>query len=1107
MQTIRVFMLGACLASLGWSQTAAGRIVGIVTDPSGAQVGNASVVATNEKTGQERKVLSNDDGHYTITQLDPSTYSLSASRTGFSDTKYTGLGVGVGQEITQNLTLQVSGVATAVNVEGGALAHLDTSSARVGVNVSEREVAQLPLNGRQVSQLYLMSPGAVNSGSGTFDNIRFNGRSNQQNIIRFDGVEGGSIIDASPGNLNGESTSNFRLQQSLENVQEFRVDSSNYPAEYGTGTGGQISFITKSGTNTLHGSIFEYIRNDDLDARNFFSGAQKDKLRLNQFGGSLGGAVIKNKLFVFGSYEALRQRTSTPFVETTLSPLARSQAVASIQPLLAAFPQSGIASSDPLLNIVTVNGPGLVDENSGGIRIDYNHSDRFRFYGRYFRDQGVSSQTQNSTLSQYNQIAVPQNAVVSSEQVWSPSVLNETKIGLNAVKERVSGRPGPSPNADLTGVTLNLTGSVALAGIAGQTGTAGIAQPSGLIRLSSAFNGRGAPYTNYSISGIDNLSIIKRNHNMKFGVEIRPVRLYNDQQGGTTYSFANVSAFLSNSPSSIAYNGDLSSLSPFTGLSGVAQLDQTYYVGYAQDEWKLRPNVTLSFGLRYEYYSPLQEARNKVVLFDISKGTIVPNFKGDWYNSSKLNFGPRLALSWSPKMLNDKTVVRIGGGYFYGPGQTEDQLQPEANDRIGSTISSGALLKYPLDTAAVFANYNVNSPTLGYQPRAYGPGYAIPEKILSYSLSVQQELPMGTVLTVAYVGSQGRNLFLRSITNKIIGVTMNPATGAGSAVREFGGRFAEIDYKTSGGTDHYDALQSTLNRRFSTGLSLGAQYTWGHSIGDSAGSNEANTAGNPFNFAADRGSNNFDIRQSFNLTTLYELPFGKGKHYGGSISPVENLFLGGWQLGGVLNARTGVPVDVLIVRPDISYIDKRDGREYSSPVLDTNGTVYTVPVVNTLGGGNSRNVRRPNVVAGVSPYLNQGRSLLNPAAFSVPAPGTFGNSGRNSLTGPNLSQLDLTMSKRFFVTERANVEFRAEVYNILNHTNFANPANLRLAQGMPAGGTFAGGVVPVGSSLQPGQAFSAGNAGANFGVLTSTVSNQIGLGTNRQIQLSLRINF
>ena len=1110
MRTLALVVLVTAVACSSYAQTSAGRFVGTVTDPSGANISGASITAHNEKTGQDRVATSNDAGYYILTQLEPSAYSVKAAKSGFSDAQITGLVLQVGQEVTQNIALQVAGGATSVTVEGGSLARVDTSSARVGVNISEREVAELPLNGRQISQLYLMAPGSVNSGGGTFDNIRFSGRSNQQNAVRFDGVEGSSIIDASPGNLNGESTSNFRLQQSLENVQEFRVDSSNYPAEYGTGTGGQVSFITKSGTNALHGSAFEYLRNDALDARNFFTGLtggpKKDKLRLNQFGGSLGGALIKDKFFAFGSYEGLRQRTATPFVESTLSPLARSQAVASVQSLLAAFPTGGIASSDPLLNIVTVIGPGLVDENSGGIRLDYNLSEKYRFYARYFRDQGVSSQTQNSTLSKYNQLAVPQNGVLNATQILSSSMVNETKFGFNGVKERVSGQPGPSGGVDLTGVTLNLSGSVALAGIAGQSGNAGIAVPSGLIRLSSSFNGRGAPYTNYTLSFIDNLSVIHGNHNWKFGVEIRPVRLYNDQQGGTTYSFANVGAFLANTPSSVAFNGTLSDLSPFTGLSGVALLKQQYYVGYAQDEWKLRPNLTMSYGLRYEYYSPLHEDRNKNVVFDILKGDIVPKSTQDWYQSSTKNFGPRLGFSWSPDQFQGKTVLRIGAGYYYGPGQTEDQLQPEANDRISTTISSGPLNKYPLDTASVYANYNINSPTLGYQPRAYAPGYKIPEKILSYTASVQQELPMGAVLTVAYVGSQGRNLFLRSITNKIIGVTMNPVTGAGTAVREFGARFAEIDYKTSGGTDHYNALQTTLNRRMSNGLSLAAQFNWSHSLGDTAGSNEANTAGNPYDFRADFGSNNFDVRRSFNLTALYQLPFGRGLKYGSRWSSLENMVLGGWQLGGVANARSGVPMDVLITRPDISYIDKRNGNEYASAVLGTDGTIYTVPVVNTLGGGNSRNIRRPNVVLGVSPYLHNDRSLINPAAFSVPLAGTFGNSSRNSLAGPGLQQFDLTLSKHFSLTEKAKLEFRAEIYNILNKSNFANPANLRLAAGIVNGGTFAGGVVPA-SGLQPGTPFSAANAGGNFGVATSTVSNQVGSGTNRQIQLSLRLSF
>jgi hypothetical protein len=329
-------------------------------------------------------------------------------------------------------------------------------------------------------------------------------------------------------------------------------------------------------------------------------------------------------------------------------------------------------------------------------------------------------------------------------------------------------------------------------------------------------------------------------------------------------------------------------------------------------------------------------------------------------------------------------------------------------------------------------------------------------------------------------------------------VTMDPVTGKGTPVREFGDRFAEIDFKTSGGRDYYSAMQTTLNRRYSSGLSVGLTYTWAHSIGNSGGSNEANTAGNPYDFNADHGSNNFDIRQSFNMTALYELPFGKGKKFMTSAPMALDTLLGGWQLGGIVNARTGVPIDVLIARPDLAYRDTRDGSIYANPVI-AGGQVVTVPVVNTLGGGNSRNVRRPNVAAGVDPYAHNGLQWLNPAAFSVPAAGTFGNSSRNSLTGPNLQQFDITLSKKFRFTETKNLEFRSEFYNIFNRANFANPGNLRLAQGIPT--------APGGAGLQPGQPFSAGTAGGLFGTLNQTVSNQIGIGTNRQIQLALRFNF
>jgi hypothetical protein len=1095
----QLLLLPALFLSALHGQTDVARIVGTVSDPSGAVIPGASISLTSEQTGLINKTTANATGAFVINQLRPATYTLKAEAPGMAPAEYRNIALQVGQERSLNISLQPSSMTTEVNVSGGQLVVIDVSSARVGANVSTREVGDLPLNGRQVSQLYLLAPGAVNNGSGTFDNIRFSGRSNQQNVIRYDGVEGTSIIDSSPGNLNGESTSLFRLEQSLENVQEFRVDSSNYPAEYGTGTGGQISFITKSGSNAYHGSAFEYLRNDAFDARNFFDyGASKSVLKLNQFGGSMGGPIAKDKAFFFASFEGLRQHTVSPLVESTLSAAARAKAVTSIKPLLGAFPTGQFSSSDPNFDVINVNAPNRVTENSGGVRFDYNLNSKLRLYARYFRNQGDSSQTQNSTGSLYLTTIVPQNAVISLSQTLAPTVINETKFGFNGSKTRVAGVPGASPDANINGVTINLTGSVALAGIAGQTGSASLAIPSGLIRLSSSFNGRGAPYTNNSLSFIDNLSMLRGNHNLKFGAEVRPVTLWNDQLGGTTYSFANVTSFLNNQPSSIAFNGDLSATSPFTGLSGKAHLRQNFYILYAQDEWKLAPTLTMSYGLRYEYYTPMRDVNNKNVVFDMTKGDIVAKDKRDWYKMSKKNFGPRLAFSWSPKRLEGKTVFRVGSGFYYGPGQGEDQVQPSANDRIGRTISSGSLLQYPLNTADIFSNYNINDTSLGYQPRAYGPGYTVPERILSYTASVQQALPGEAVLTVAYVGSQGRNLFLRSTTNKIVSLGMNAATGAAIVNREFGNRFAEIDYKTSGGTDHYDSMQTTLNRRYKSGLSVGAQWTWSHGIGNSGGSNEANTAGNPFNFGADRGNNNFDIRHSFNLTALYELPFGKGKKFMTNASKTSDAFLGGWNLGGVVNARTGVPVDVLITRPDVVYQDKRDGAIYSSPVV-AGGEVMTTPVVNTLGGGNSRNVRRPDVVAGVDPYLHNGLGWVNPAAFSTPKPGTYGNSSRNSLAGPGLQQFDITLSKKFAVAENKNIEFRSEIYNLFNRANFANPGNVRLQQYLPSS--------PTGSGIQPGTAYTTATGGSNFGTLTSTVSNLVGIGTNRQIQLSLRFNF
>jgi hypothetical protein len=1104
-------LIVACLSA--WGQSEKARIVGTVVDVTGAVIPGAKVVAKDSRTGQQSQATSDEKGLYVLNNLTPSSYDLTASSTGLSQARYSEVRVTVGQERTVNITLQPATVTTEVTVSGGELSTIDTSSARIGAEVDAREVASLPLNGRQISQLYLIAPGAQTAGGGSFDNIRFSGRSNQQNVIKYDGVAGGGIIDQSPGNLNGESSSLFRLQSSLENVQEFRIESSNYPAEYGTGTGGQVSVVTKSGSNAFHGGLFEYVRNNNMDARNFFDGASNSVLKLNQFGGSIGGPIRKDKLFFFVSQENFFQRAGLNFVNTVPSAAAKAQAqanaatnpkIAAILPLLAAYPVGQRPSSNPLLDIASLNSASRVNEFYGSLRLDYHASDKDTISFRYFRDQGDSFEPLDVTSRAQNFTLVPQNAMISWTRVLSPTVVNEFKLGLNASKSRSTGIAASSvPGLDLAPITVSFTGAVAIPGIGGQGASAGAAQLGGLIRANSAYNTSQQPYTNWEMPIMDTLSWIKGSHNVKFGVEFRPIRMETDRFGGTTYTFGSIDALLANTPSAIQFNAPAGLPSPWNnGQTGPRHLQQEYFVTYVQDEWKATPELTINYGLRYEYFGVMHERDNRDVVFNIVTGQIDPSNK-PWYTASKLNFAPRLGIAYAPSRYKGNTVFRIGAGFFNGPGQPEDTIQPAESDRVSRTLSSN--IQYPLDIPATIAGYDINSTSLGFQPRAYATGYKVPERILSYTASLQQKLPGDTVLTTAFVGSQGRNLFLRGLANQVIGVTQNPTTGVGTAIRQFGNRFAEIDYKTSGGNDHYNSLQTTINRRFSKGLTFGLQHTWGRSIGDTNGSNEAVTAGSLQSFAYDYGNNSYDVRHSLNLTALWEIPVGKGKK--ADLGRVGNYIVGGWELGGVYNFRTGLPIQLLLTRNDIVYRDRRNGKIYGTPVI-VDGFVETDAMVNSPGGGSSRQFRRPDVVGGVDPFIVGGDRLayLNPAAFAVPQPGTYGNLSRNALVGPNLAQVDLTLHKRLPLTERVNLEFRAEVYNLFNRANFANPP-ATLALGLPNGYTASSGSEPTPSGVQPGQSFSSSAAGGAFGRFNSTVANTVGLGAQRQIQLSLRLNF
>ena len=1098
----------AVVAPSAFAQVDQGRVAGTLRDASNAFVAGATVTVRNGRTGDERSAVTNGKGYFLVSGLKPSVYTVKVNQSGFAPIEYTDMTLAIGQELVLDLELKPAGVQESVTVTGTAQV-LDISSARLGVNVSEREVSELPVNGRQMSQLMLQAPGAQNAGTGTWQDIRFSGRANEQNVIKYDGVEASAIIDASPGNVNGETNTPFKLQASLENVQEFRVESSSYPAEYGTGTGGQVSVITKSGANKVRGAAFEYLRNQKFDKPNYFDSTRnadgsvianlgKSPLKQNQFGASFGGPLARDKAFFFASYEGYRLDAGKNFIEAVPSAAAWARAVPAVAALRSGFLAPGAvilpgASTNPDFDIAQLQQNQVVSENALNGRVDFKMNDKWSAYVRASSDRGTSDAPDGVSGRHLKITANPSNAVFNLQGLLSGGMVNELKVGYNAAPSTI----GATTASGFENFNINLSGSVANSGIAGQGATSGLTIPGGLVRVNSAGNGRGAPYDPYSLSFSDSLSRMAGNHFMKFGADVRMIRMTTDQLGGTTYSYANLASFLTNTPSTIQYFGDLSEPSSFSnGASGSKHTKQEYYVAYAQDEWRVRPNFTLNLGVRYDYYTPLSERDNRIVKFNIETGQLDPQTT-PLLKTKKNSFQPRLSLTFSP---TSKTVVRGGFGIFVGPGQTEDQVQPIEAERISTTLSSGALLAYPLDPALARPNFISNPTNRSYQPRAYSNDYTLPERVYQYTTSIQQELPGQMAATVAYIGSQGRNLFLRSIANRTIGVQSNGASAA-TQIREFDivtrnadgtiatilKPYAEIDYKTSGGHDAYNALQLSLSRRSVSGLSANAQYALGYSKGNTGGSNEATTAGNnaralaDFNY--DDGFNNFDVRHTFNLSLLYAIP-GSG--------PV----VGGWTVGAIANARSGLPVPVLVGRNDIVYVD-------GSGTVWNNAAVGRTAVINTPGGGASRSTRRPDLVAGVDPFLKSGGLLfLNPAAFATPAPGKFGNLERNSIHGPGTQQIDMVIVKRIGTNRGPNMELRAEIFNLFNRDNFSNPVGT-LPNALPSG---AAGTTPAANTVQPGQAYSSAAAGT-FGKLTSTVGTTVGLGTNRQVQFGFRLNF
>ena len=1029
------------------AQQTESRIVGKVTDASTAVMPGVTISVTSVQTGAVRTAVSDGNGTFVVTNLSPGTYRIKFELDGFGPVERA-VTLAVGDIKPVDASLSVASVSEAVTVTADVPV-LDLSSAKIGVNVSPDEIQSLPVNGRNFANLMTLATGATSDGNGGWASVRFNGKSNQQNYLNYDGVDGTYVWDASPGYLNSTG-SQFRQQTSMESVAEFRVNSGLAPAESGLGAGGNITVISKSGNNVFRGSIFEYTRNDGLDSASQYDG-KKQPLSLNQFGGSVGGPLARNKTFFFVSYEGLRQNTGLSFTEAVPSDEARRRILAgepvgsgagqsadrtrAVAALLGGFPQSSNTTANPLLALATNTTTARQTENALSARVDHRFNNGTSFYARYLYSKGdLDTPDRTATARRVRAKQQPQNLVFNLQNVVGGSFVNEFKIGYN--KPDTSAIAFGTPGYDPVGVSLS--GTVTSSSIDAR-GTTGIARSGLLIRASSAASTTGSIFAPKSLSFSDALVWTRGAHTLKFGAEYRNIQSDFQFLSSTEITFNSVNDFIDNRPAAVAVALD----------SPVFKPQQYYLIGFAQDSWRATDRLTLELGLRYDFYSVVKEANGNAKPFfvdDNAFGTDPNNF----YNPDKNNFAPRLSGAFQ---ANDKTALRAGFGIFYGPGQFEDRIQPIENaisrQRVSQSDVPNNGLSYPVPASVLASTLSIRGYTHD-RPDEYN---------VQYGVSLSRELPGEINLTVGYTGSKGKDMFLRGVANTLdlnTRVRQTPSVG-------------QVDYKTSGCLDGltingnpikgcgyatYNALQVSASRRFRAGFTGGLQYQYSRNTGTTQGSNEAATTQNTFDYETEYGTNPQDIPHTFNGSLTYLLP-GQG------------FWTGGWRVGGIFNARSGVPINVIISRPD-------------------NVTVGGVTVTN-IPGGNNRGTQRPDLVPGVNPYLKNGVRWLNPAAFTTPKPGTFGNVPRNSLRGPGFWQVDLTFSKDFRFMKSQGVQFRVEMFNITNRLNYENPAS----------------TLPNGTAGVP---FTDAQAGT-FGYMLGPLNRTVGLGTQRQAQVSIRYLF
>ncbi len=1080
---------------------------GTVFDPSGAAIVGASVKMLAVNTDITQVQPTNSKGYYRFPGVAVGNYTVTVTSTGFKTKVVESVILRVGQTRTLDVGLEVGGAAEKVEVIAPS-GPSNRSSAEASTVIDTSQIANLPNNGRDWASFTLLAPFAQDDGGGDQRTIRFAGRARDDNNFQIDGVDAGGIQEQA-------QKSQTRLQISQDAIEEYRVSSALYDAEYGTQAGGQIDVVTKSGTNELHGSLFGYLRNSVFDARNFndfdINGNPAiPAFRYGQYGMSLGGPIVKNKLFFFLNYEGLRQyggattRVLVPspsIQQTTLSTSPQMCSVLQAFPWRAStgsignctprfvFPDgafvdqtgNGLPDSDQF----TAPAPTTVHEDTWLARIDYHINDKTTLYGRAQRDISLVSGTNGGSLP-YDLIQTinhPANYFLALQKTFSPRVLNEVKVFVNRA-------PFINPQAS----PLNYA-----------------VQTNEWITINND-NADHEVGTTYGV--IDNLTFVRGRHTFKTGMEIRRVRLNQGKTADNTLNFAD----LSGSANTGFVDATLYGIS-FTAPWCCHKLRRTFYLPYFQDEWKITPNLTLNLGLRWEYYGVANEADNATTVFDLNAFHGVCLGSGSTngpfpvpintppcpknpalYNPDYKNFDPRISLAWAPGAMHGKTVIRAGFGIYHGAAQNDDLNAGLESDRFTAFINldpTGAgtpLLPAYQRAVPDLSNLGSNVTNL-QQPRALQRQGRRDLYVETWGLTVDHELPANFLASAQYLGSRGVRLFSRGGVNFCI---TKPDVN-GNCTRTLdqyypgGDPYGSVDYKSDIGASTYHALVLSLERRFNSGLSFQTHYTWSHSINDgSVGGGESNGPENVNCLACDKGPSVFDTRNGFTANAVYELPFGLSKRYlseGGVLGKI----VGGWSFSSIGLWHTGHPLTVTM---NISPTQLPDGNDQTTQRPDL---VPGVPLL--LPGGSQNHTIAINPAAFAPPPLD-------PAGASYGLVSRFGNAPNGLIRALNSWQIDIALIKETKLTERVSAQFGVQVFNIFNHVQLGDPSTDNLAFNYSQATDAQGNPIPNQYTLLPS---------GNLGQITSTnnfnnnndnaSSPNTGTGLPRQIQLMLRFQF